>query len=76
MINTGSNGSYVDFVITGGRDEVFNNRALKTVTRYWNGETLPQLNVARYTHACGSYRTDQGDIVRFIVNISVYYRSL
>ena len=36
-------------------------------------ETLPKLNVGRYTHACGSYLTDEGDNVRFILNISKYW---
>ena len=36
-------------------------------------ETLPQLNVARYYHACGSYQTDQGDNVRFVFSTSKYW---
>ena len=36
-------------------------------------ETLPQLNVVRYNHACGSYLTDNGDMVRFILSISKYW---
>ena len=36
-------------------------------------ETLPQLNVARVGHACGSYLTDEGDNVRFVLNISKYW---
>ena len=50
--------------------------ALKTVTSYsrtGDAETLPQLNVGRYNHACGSYLTDEGDNVRFILNISKYW---
>ena len=53
------------FVITGG----WSDSDLKTVTRYsriGETETLPQLNVGRYGHACGSYLTDEGDNVRFI----------
>ena len=64
------------FVITGGHDDFSPVRALKTVTRYsrtGQTETLPQLNVARESHACGSYLTDEGDIVRFILNISKYW---
>ena len=58
-------------MITGGFDKSKSNRGLKTVTRYdRNGEaeTLPQLNFARWFHACGSYRTDAGDNVRFVTN--------
>ena len=63
------------FVITGGRDNSLPGQALRTVTRYSRtGETesLPQLNVARLRHACGSYLTDEGVNVsmRFILNIS------
>ena len=46
------------------------------MTRYirtGQAETLPPLNVGRYNHACGSYLTDQGDIVRFSLNISKYW---
>ena len=56
------------FVITGGRDASSPDKALKTVTSYsrtGQNETLPQLNFGRYWHACGYYRTDEGDIVRF-----------
>ena len=55
------------FVITGGYP------SLKTVTRYsrtGETETLPQLNVGRDRHACGSYLTDEGDNVSSISNIS------
>ena len=61
------------FVTTGGSDWSSPDRVLKTVTRYsrtGQTETLPQLNVARFYHACGSYLTDEGDNVRFILNIS------
>ena len=47
----------------------------KTVTRYsrtGQTESLPQLNVARTWPSCGSYLTDEGDNVRFILNISKY----
>ena len=56
-------------MVTGGYDFDSPGRALKVVTRYsrtGETETLAELNVARYTHACGSYLTDQGDMVRFI----------
>ena len=46
---------------------------LQTVTRYsrtGQTESLPQLNVGRYYHACGSYLTDEGDNVRFVLNIN------
>ena len=52
-------------MVTGGSGGV----APKSVTRYsrtGEAETLPELNVGRYYHACGSYLTDQGDMVRFI----------
>ena len=39
-------------------------------------ETLAQLNVARYNHACSSYLNDEGDHVRLILNISQYIISL
>ena len=61
------------FVITGGYDLSSPFNALKTVTRYsrtGQTETLPYLNVGRYQHACGSYLTDEGDMVRFVLNIS------
>ena len=61
------------FVVTGGYDYSSPDKALKTVRSYtWTGETetLPQLTVARFNHACGSYLTDQGDMVRFI---SIYF---
>ena len=56
------------FVITGGYDRSSTSNALKTVTSYSRtGQTdhLPQLNVGRYKHACGSYLTNAGDNVRF-----------
>ena len=61
------------FVITGGRDIEGKRRARKTVTSYnRNGEaeTLPDLIVARRRHACGSFITEKGDYVRFILNIN------
>ena len=59
------------FVITGGEDQFphSSDQVLKFVTRYsrtGQTETLPQLNVGREGHACGSYLTDEGDIVRVI----------
>ena len=33
-------------------------------------ETLPELIEGRYRHACGSFITDEGDYVRFILNIN------
>ena len=57
-------------MVTGGYDR--SGSALKIVTRYTRtgeAETLPQLNVARYHHACGSYLTDEGDMVRFIIKL-------
>ena len=39
-------------------------------------ETLAQLNIARYWHACSSYLNDEGDHVRLILNISQYIISL
>ena len=54
------------FVITGGMDYYSPDGALRTVTRYsrtGQTETLPQLNVGRYGHACGSYVTDEGEHV-------------
>jgi len=57
------------FVITGGWDEPSPGNALKTVTRYsrtGQAESLPQLNVARRNHACGSYLTDEGDHVLLV----------
>ena len=56
-------------MVTGGNDRSILGRALKKVTRYTRTgetETLSELNVARRYHACGSYLTDQGDMVRFI----------
>ena len=57
-------------MVTGGYDYSSPGMALKKVTSYTRtGEalTLAQLNVGRYTHACGSYLTDEGDMVRFIM---------
>ena len=56
-------------MVTGGADIYVPDSALKKVTSYTRtgeAETLPELNVARVSHACGSYLTDQGDMVRFI----------
>ena len=64
------------FVITGGYGASSPDDVLKTVTRYSRtGETesLPQLNVGRTSHACGSYLSEEGDMVRFILNISKYW---
>jgi len=55
------------FVITGG--DLGRASGLKTVTRYsrtGQPETLPQLNVGRWDHACGSYLTDEGDTVLLV----------
>ena len=49
---------------------------MRTVTRYsktGEAESLPQLNVGRYNHACGSYLTEEGDNVRLVLNISKYW---
>lgn len=57
------------FVITGGMDISSPDSALKTVTRYsrtGQTESLPQLNVGRWSHACGSYLTDKGDMVLLV----------
>jgi len=57
------------FVITGGWDSYSPGWAIKTVTRYsktGETETLPQLNVGRRSHACGSYQTDEGDNVLLV----------
>ena len=62
-------------MVTGGYDISSPGSALKKVTLYsrtGESETLPQLNVARYTHACGSYLSDQGDMVRFISKLTEY----
>ena len=51
-------------------------KGLKSVTSYTRTgqtETLPQLGVGRYWHACGSYQTDQGDTVRLVLNIDKYW---
>ena len=45
-------------------------------SRTGEAETLPQLNVGRYDHACSSYLNDEGDHVRLILNISQYIISL
>ena len=59
-----------EFVITGGRP--WRRLALKTVTRYSRRgmyqvttETLPDLIVGRFRHACGSFITEEGENVRF-----------
>ena len=65
--------AYNKYVITGGRDDSSPGSALNEVTRYSStgfDRRLPLLNVARYHHACGSYRTEEGDNVRFILNIN------
>ena len=52
------------------------DNTLNNVTRYnrtGQTETLPQLNVGRYDHACGSYLTDEGKIVRFIFDLTKYW---
>ena len=59
-------------MVTGGYDRSFAEHALKTVTRYsqtGDDVSLPQLNVARYYHACGTYLNDKGDNVSFVVNV-------
>ena len=61
-------------MVTGGYDYSSPDKALKTVrsyTRTGETETLPQLNVGRYSHACGSYLTEQGDMVRFITKLNL-----
>ena len=63
-------------MITGGMDGSVSGWALRTVTSYTKTgqtETLRQLNIGRYHHACGSYQTDGGDEVRFILNINKYW---
>ena len=63
------------FTITGGMARSQPGDALRTVTRYrrtGEAETLPQLNVGRYHHACGSFRTDGGGNVRRNSNILIY----
>ena len=60
------------YVITGGY-QFEGAPAMRTVTRYSRTgdlEILPHLNVARCNHACASYETDEGDNVRFILNIN------
>merc|ERR550539_1365790 len=57
------------FVITGGIDYSSPDWALRRVTRYsrtGQTETLPQLKVGRWNHACGSYLTDEGDMVLLV----------
>ena len=61
-------------MVTGGFDTYNPGRFLKEVTQFSRtGETknLPELKVARWEHACGSYMTDQGDEVRFIIKYQV-----
>ena len=58
-------------MITGGTDlgSSSTGHSLKTVASYsrtGQTETLAQLNVGRWSHACGSYLNDEGDNVRFI----------
>ena len=59
-------------MVTGGHDysSIYPSiSVLKKVTSYTRtgeADLLPELNVARYGHACGSYLTDQGDMVRFV----------
>ena len=59
------------YVVTGGWGGWNSpDGALKTVTRYnktGDTETLPQLIFGRYQHACGSYLSEQGENVRFIL---------
>ena len=65
--------------MTGGRDTGGKRRALKTVTRYsqdGDAETLPELSDARFWHACGSFITDKGDYVSFILNINKHWTFL
>ena len=65
--------------MTGGRDTGGKRRALKTVTRYsqdGDAETLPELSDARFWHACGSFITDDGENVRFILNINKHWTFL
>ena len=53
--------------------------ALKTVISYkktGEAEILPELSVRRYRHACGSFITDKGDYVRFILNINKHWTFL
>ena len=61
------------FIITGGWISSGHESAVKTVISYsrtGDAEGLPELNVARWEHACGSYETDEGDNVRFILNFN------
>ena len=46
---------------------------MTSYTKTGEVETLPQLNVARYHHACGSYLTEGGDKVRFMLNTNIYW---
>ena len=49
--------------MTGGLEQTAPAMALKTVTRYTKtgeAETLAELNVARYQHACGQFVNDEG----------------
>ena len=34
---------------------------------------MPQLNIGRYEHACGSYLNDEGNNVRVILDIKYKY---
>ena len=67
------------FVITGGLQGQIDATALKTVISYkktGEAEILPELSVPRYRHACGSFITDKGDYVRFILNINKHWTFL
>merc|ERR1719225_2581530 len=63
------------FVITGGLDHSLADDALTRVTRYsrtGETETLADLNVGRFYHACGSYLTDQGEEVLLVTGGAEY----
>ena len=63
-------------IITGGFDSSVSGSGLRTVTSYTKTgqtETLSQLRVGRFRHACGSYQTDGGDEVRLVLNIDKYW---
>ena len=46
---------------------------MTSYTKTGQTETLSQLNIGRYQHACGSYQTDGGDEVRLVLNIDKYW---
>ena len=46
---------------------------MTSYTKTGQTETLSQLRVGRYYHACGSYQTDQGDTVRLVLIIKEYW---